>query len=245
MTRYFGEKREIRTDKVREFYESRASNIIENDARCLLNATMLQDFELSKERHSIEVELVKRVISENSLKKLLDIGCGTGRLCGEIVHSIESYVGVDFIQKFIDIANDKFRTVNNASFICMQAPELTKDKLPREFDLVIISGLLMYLNDLELQDLLTNVVTFLTKGVIYIREPIAIDTRLTLSETWSNELNHCYSAIYRTKQEMEEFFEILSCGKTFTIREQGYMYPEHLNNRIETIQYYWCIGIST
>ena len=45
-------------------------------------------------------------------------------------------------------------------------------------------------------------------SIIYIRESTSVlDTRLTLKDFYSQELESDYNVIYRTKEELLEFFE--------------------------------------
>ncbi len=72
---------------------------------------------------------------------VLEIGCGTGELLNEIKGKRK--VGIDFSQKMIDIAKDQFP---GNEFHVMTAEDI---KLDEKFDMIIISNLIGYLDDVQ------------------------------------------------------------------------------------------------
>ena len=71
------------------------------------------------------------------------------------------------------------------------------------YDLLLVSGLLIYLNDGDCQELLRQALQLCAPGGrIYLREPVAVEQRLTLDRFFSKELEHEYSAVYRTVAEL-------------------------------------------
>ncbi len=72
---------------------------------------------------------------------VLEIGCGTGRLIGSIKG--KNRVGIDFSSKMLDQARKNYPDVE---FLEMQAEEIQMD---RKFDLIIISDLVGYLDDVQ------------------------------------------------------------------------------------------------
>ena len=113
----------------------------------------------------------------------------------------------------------------------------------KNFNKVLLIGALMYLNDSDVKETLKQIEKLCDNhAIICIREPIGIEERLTLKEQFSEELKADYNAIYRTRGELEKFFENILSKKGFAIKEKGFMFPEtDLNNRKETTQYYWII----
>ena len=74
-------------------------------------------------------------------QSVLEIGCGTGELIGEI--NGKRKVGIDFSQAMIEIAKNQFADVE---FHCMAAENIM---LEEKFDLIVISNLVGYLDDVE------------------------------------------------------------------------------------------------
>ena len=50
-------------------------------------------------------------------------------------------------------------------------------------------------------------------GRIYLREPVAVEQRLTLDRFFSKELEHEYSAVYRTVAELKDMLVQAGGGK--------------------------------
>ena len=101
----------------------------------------------------------------------------------------------------------------------------------------------MYLKDGDLENVLEQVEGVCEQNaVICVREPIGIKDRLTLKDFFSEELQDNYNAIYRTREELEEYFQNAFLKKGFQIKEQGFLFEEDsLNNRKETAQYYYIL----
>ena len=103
----------------------------------------------------------------------------------------------------------------------------------KRFDLIWISGLLIYLNDKKIKKLLNNCKKMLNQnGLIIIRDATAKKKELILKNKFSEELNTFYSAKYRTKSQYNKIF-----SKDFFILNNENMFPKEssLNKRKETI----------
>lgn len=111
------------------------------------------------------------------------------------------------------------------------------------YNRILIVGILMYLNDVDMADSLRQIEKVCeTKSVICIREPIAIEERLTLKDFFSEELNDYYNAIYRTRDELMVSINEMFLNKGFRIKEEGFLFDDDaLNNRKETAQYYYIL----
>ena len=72
---------------------------------------------------------------------VLEVGCGAGELLNGI--RAKRKVGIDFSPAMIDVAREKFRTID---FHVMEAEQLQLDE---KFDLIILSNLIGYLDDIE------------------------------------------------------------------------------------------------
>ena len=75
-----------------------------------------------------------------------------------------------------------------------------------------------------------------------VRSPIGTDYRLTLKDFYSEELKSDYNAIYRTRDEYIKLFEDSLIPAGFSVTDEGFMFDDDsLNNRKETIQYYFIL----
>lgn len=107
----------------------------------------------------------------------------------------------------------------------------------------MIVGILMYLNDVDMENSLRQIEKVCEKkSIICIREPIAIEERLTLKDFFSEELKDYYNAIYRTRDELKVSINEMFLNKGFSIKEEGFLFDDDvLNNRKETAQYYYIL----
>lgn len=82
-----------------------------------------------------------RVLSEVSrdLGSVIDLGCGLGHLCDFLREDgfKGRYLGLDFVQEFIDHANSKHEKDPAAEFSQF---DLNADVLPRDYDTVMLCG---------------------------------------------------------------------------------------------------------
>ena len=214
MSRLYGNKEDINSDKVKDFFNDRANREFDSD----LSIVLFQDKENSEQRHAEEKKLLDEHI-DLSGKKVLEVGCGIGRWAEAVHDKCESFLGIDYSENLIEMAN-KSNKFDNCKFQVMSAFDIKEDELLIEppFDVVIISGVLMYINDddlLVLIDELNKVCADDKK--LFIMEPVScMDVRLTLKDFYSEGLEADYNAIYRTLKEYLDAFENLNCNKIFS-----------------------------
>jgi hypothetical protein len=73
--------------------------------------------------------------------------------------------------------------------------------------------------------------------MVLIREPVAIEKRLTLQEHFSADMDQQYNAIYRTESELLAMFGTTMGAAGFRLIKSADVYAEpELNNRVETKQ---------
>ncbi|MHB1687002.1 MAG: class I SAM-dependent methyltransferase [Ignavibacteriaceae bacterium] len=82
--------------------------------------------------------IIKNLIDEQS--SVIDVGCGTGRLCFQLADKCSQVAGVDLSSKNISVANKRLSEKNfaNVSFIHANAAEL-KGRFNKIFDYSIIT----------------------------------------------------------------------------------------------------------
>lgn len=239
-------KREIRQidySSTKSFFENREKKFKESNP---YSVTMYQDNnpELVEKRNKKEVETLLPLLKLNNKCKVLDIACGIGRWSDAIHEDIEEYCGIDFSEGFIKIARERNAALSNRSFFVGAAGEIVhvlKNNYKETYDRILMIGILMYLNDNDIGNIMSQVESICDKhAIICIREPIGVEERLTLNNVFSEELEHDYSAIYRTRDELMDIFEQYLLSKGFNLCKEAFLFREdELNNRKETVQYYF------
>ncbi len=224
------------------FFEKRANNFQEEKPYVV---TMYQDNhpEIAEDRNRRETEKLLPLLKINENSKILDIACGIGRWSDALKQNIKEYCGIDFSGELIKIARQRNKTLGDRCFLVGAATDterLLLDSQKGKYDRILLVGILMYLNDADVKETLRQIERCCEDhAIICVREPIGMEDRLTLKNFYSEELKDKYNAIYRTRKEMDCFFEIL-LNKGFRVVKDGYLFEEDsLNNRKETIQYYY------
>lgn len=240
--RIIGENVEIEYEKTQNFYEDRAKKY--NPEHPYI-AVMYQDNhpQIAEERNRIEVAKILPLLQLNQNSRVLDIGCGVGRWADAISENIASYLGCDFSKDLIEIARQRNKKTN-FTFEWVSATQIRafyqQHKIPPATH-VIISGVMMYLNDKDVEQIFAALDALTCdNAVVYLREPMGITDRLTLKEFYSEELQHEYNTIYRTREEYRAM--LAAQAPDFTVCEHGPMFDDAaLNNRKETAQFYFIL----
>ena len=90
--------------------------------------------------------LVEKYVKDN--QKILDIGCGNGRLFSILKNKNIDYWGIDNCKELIKIAQEKYKDCNNARFEIKDMLEINFEK---EFDLVFVIAVLQHIPAEELR----------------------------------------------------------------------------------------------
>lgn len=235
---------DIDDESLKQFYRKRAKekSSINIDAPVVLVGD--QDIDKIEEWTRFEVEFRLPLLQLDQTCRVLEIGCGTGRISKFITPHSDVYVGVDYVEEFIklietrkDIIRNKSTYFKHASIMQLINEEVS---LPNKgtFNRIIISGgVLMYINDDEVGQLLSKINDWVSdECIIYFSEPIALKQRLTLNKFYSNDLKSEYSAIYRTEDEYKKLFGILY-NKGFKLSLSEEFFYEDLKTQKETKQW--------
>lgn len=232
MSRIYGNIEEVDSEKIKKFFNNRAKK----DEEALLVKTEFSDKENVEKRQKEESELLLNKIDFEN-KKILEIGCGIGRWAEVFHDKCDSYLGIDYSEDLIEIAKENYN-YDNCHFQVLSASQLdTADLLvSAPFGIVIITGVLIYFNDDTIKKMIKDLNSLCASNkTIYIRETLSfLETRLTLKDFFSENLEADYNAIYRTDDEFLDFIngingnitietdEIFDELKNFT--ETGYKY---------------------
>lgn len=244
--RIIGEEISIIEENVHEFFENRTNKKLFHR----YNLVNYQDNnpQLALDRDRIEKVKMLPYLDVKGNSVILDIGCGVGRWGDELTKYLTTglYVGVDYSEHLIDVAKeaaDKDGTSDKRAYYCGSFQNIQKtledNNEYRQFDLIIINGVMMYINDYDLGKCMDAISKLVSKDAkIYIKESVGVSERYTLKDIYSEELSCKYNAIYRSIKEYENVFSMLPTsirkiaeGETF---EDG-----GLHNRKETTSYYW------
>lgn len=226
------------------FFENRIKRFNSDNPYSL---TMYQDNnpELVKKRNQAEVKRLLPLLKLDAESKVLDIACGIGRWSDAIDAEIKEYVGIDFCQSFIDLANER-NTKANRFFYNAHSTDVAdclRAHGKGRYNRAIIVGGLMYLNDEDVQKTLEQIEMVAEKETILcIREPIGINERLTLKEHFSEELGDTYNAVYRTRDEIFDYLNRIFISAGYVMKEEDFLFHNtDLSNRKETAQYYFLL----
>jgi ubiquinone/menaquinone biosynthesis C-methylase UbiE len=233
-TRIYNKKTNININHVNEFWQNKAQKE-SGYSTVLLNTNLPENANII--RNQKEKEFLFDCL-KNKKYNILEIGCGNGRWVDNLKEKyINRYDGIDFVENFINQCNEKFAKISDIHFYCMSATDLKQDILKKHYDLIIITGVSMYINDKDLELLYRNLNNLLTlNGSLYIQESVStINQRLTLNDFYSEELNSKYNAIYRTIEEYSCIIE-----RNFTnikLKNSGYLLTKDIGARKETNAY--------
>ena len=230
--------------ETRRFFDNRAEKYNSDNP---YSVTMYQDnnSQLVQQRNQHETQKLLPLLRLNEDSRVLDLACGIGRWADAINVDVAEYCGIDFSEKLISIANQR-KSKPGMTFLSGSMTEL-HSVLTRNgkgtFNRILMIGILMYLNDGDIISVLEQTEKHCERSaVICIREPIGLDSRLTLKDFYSEELHDQYNAIYRTDSEIKDILSKSLISKGFSITHEGFLFEEaQLNNRKETAQYYYIL----
>ena len=236
-------KKKIDKEKIKSFFIERANK---HDNKNPLKSVIYQDKnpKLAKERDIFEKKRIQKILNIKKDDVILDIGCGIGRWAEGFSEIVKKYVGIDYIDDFIRIANLKYSNKENLHFICLEGTELSNSKIKSHspYTVFMILGLHPYIDDEECYDIFKKLIVLSAeKSQIIIREPIGVEKEIVLDNVWSEDMETYYTAKYRTSEWFKEMFNKILYPEGFKLSLDEALYPDYLNNRKETKQYLFCL----
>ena len=236
--RVYGEKVSIDTKNTISFYNQRAKTIKNREQEYTTVLLGDQDPEYAVKWDEYEKGFVLPKLMLNRNKVVLDLGCGMGRLADAVSDKGKEYYGVDFSSEMIAVAKQNVRN-NNCHFYTMSVVDALSDPkiTARKYDLVLMAGVSMYINEDELKEsyrLLRNLVN--KDSLFYFEESVGKIERLTLNHIWSEDLQDYYGAIYRTREEYKSLIDEYINGVEYI--EEGYMNFLDKEEQTETSHWY-------
>ena len=191
--------KKINESKVKMFWDKRASmsnyNFIES-------ITEFNDTNEMVKRNKIELNELKN-ISLPTDSMALDLGCGTGRYSSILSKKCKQVLSVDYSKSILDLAR-KVNSFDNVKYIQCNVEDFLIDT---KFDIVIVAGLFIYLNDSTVDSVIRNASKMLKKdGIVFLRSSVGVEKRFEIVDKYSEELKTKYNAIYRTPNEHHDMF---------------------------------------
>lgn len=237
--RVTGDVTDIDYDHTHHFFRARAARTAEAVAQ-----TTFQDHDpglgVRRDRH--EEATILPLLDLVPGRRVLDIGCGSGRWAAKLAPHDVRYHGIDFTDEFVRQARET--AAPGHTFQTLAAPDATPEQLDVEppFGTILVVGVLMYLNDGDAEAVIARLPSLAAAAaVLYLTEPVGLAERLTLVDVWSDELQATYSAVYRERSDYEAMFTRHLEPAGFTVDHTDALYPPELRNREETRQEVWVL----
>ena len=159
------------------------------------------------------------IISSYDPKSILDLGCGNGRYAKVLCKIVKEYFGVDLSNNFITALNNSNK-IDGFNFFHSPAH---KFKTNRKFDLILMIGLITYMNDNEILEMNLNNLKHLNKGGIIIVRNVNHNNqkRSSFDDRW-NVLKYIikkptYQIIRRPESEFLKLFSAFNFIKKYNI----------------------------
>ena len=244
--RIYGEAIDINEVVTQDFFEKRVNKELPHR----YNYVIYQDTNpmLALKRDLYEKEKMSKILQFTSKDYVLDIGCGVGRWGDEVVKYLVDgkYVGVDFSEKLLEVAKENLMKNGKCNFLQGSFQDvvevLGKSGFSMQFDVILVNGVLMYINDKDIRKCLGNIDLLSKKGgKIYIKESVGVEQRFTLKDFFSQELSSTYNAIYRSLEEYNLLLQEFFVENGYHIISEGETWEDAQKNRKETTSYYWIL----
>ncbi|MGY3667113.1 MAG: class I SAM-dependent methyltransferase [Roseburia sp. 1XD42-69] len=241
--RIYGKVSTINTDEVKQLYAERSgrSKTVHVDSPVVLSGDV--DVENIELWTSWELKKWFPQLLLNEDSTVFELGFGTGRMTKYIVPLVKQYVGIDYVEEFVKIAQerDDIQRKENAIFLNADFKSFLDNRrqmeLPEFTHFFLSGGVFMYMNDDVVEECIEKMEGMLAKNSkIYLSEPIALLERLTLDSFYSESLSHNYSAIYRTEEEYKNMFQPLF-DKGFQLKVSELFFENDIKKQKETQQW--------
>jgi len=211
----------IDQDKVRQFWERRAEDYGRLQWESVAN--LEQDEERLALKIREETAKVTAWLPDLQGRTVLDLGSGVGQWSLRFCHwGAARVVAVEYVKALgrIAQAQAELQGFDNIEFVTGSVEAFDSGE---RFDLVFVSGLFLYLNDLQLEAVMEKLPRLLRpNGRLMIRDSIGVQKRHEIHDRYSEHLDSNYSAIYRTR----DFFVDALSEKGLSLEQDEQIFPE-------------------
>jgi cyclopropane fatty-acyl-phospholipid synthase-like methyltransferase len=195
-------------------------------------ANLEENPELLSKKIEAEKDKIMKIVNLDSSMRVLDLGSGAGQWSFRFAKHVNRVVAVEYSQDMCNLALNEAKKsgINNIEFVNISAQDYRTNM---KFDLIFISGLLIYLNDKECNILLSQCVRYLKHGGrLVLRDGTGVNSRYDINDRYSETLDAYYSATYRTIEQYISLFE--SKGLLVIQHEDMFLQGSPLNKWKET-----------
>lgn len=191
--------------KVKAFWDGRAGTYQNMAFESIAN--LEQDPENLKLKIKLETEKVFAYLGSINGKTILDLGAGVGQWAFRFIDcGAKAVTAVEYSAPLAEVGRREAarRGVNNLEFVVSPAEKFDAG---RDYDVIYISGLFVYMNDLQAKCLANNLSNFCGRdSIVLLRDGTAVASRYEINNKFSDHLGTVYSAIYRTRREYLDIF---------------------------------------
>lgn len=233
INRLFGA--EVDTLYMREFWEERVQKHKLNEGLTNLE----DDTELLRLKIQKEYPKMKSYINPNENMVMLDLGAGYGTWTYNFAKQVKMVHAVDYIHNMVKIGEKRARDENitNIKFFESSVQDFTSDI---KYDLVLLSGICLYLNDADMRQMLKKMEKYTKIGTaVVLRDSTGIKARYTIEKEYSERLKAMYSATYRTRDEYVAMFKKIGfvLSKDEDMFEEGSPLNRHKETRLRIYKF--------
>lgn len=206
---------------MKKFWDARAASFGSLDFESIANLEQDPDNLALKIR--LESEKLFGYLGDVRDKTILDLGAGVGQWAFRFVERGARHVtAVEYSAPLAEVGRSeaKRRGVDNIDFVVCPAEEY---RSASTFDVVLISGLFVYLNDNQADLLVEHLPAFChASTIVLVRDGTGIHGRHEINDRFSSHLNVNYSATYRTAGDFERMF----AAQGFALNRHENMFEE-------------------
>ena len=188
--------KEINYTKTHQFWNSQVQEVKKQPLR----VGFLKKYpEINDYLDKIEKKQFLKLMMLNSNMNVLDLGCGTGRWTLEFAKRCKKVVSVDFLSNLLEIAKENAKKSKFTNIEFIECSVIDFD-YPTSFDIILVSEVLMYLNDDDLVKVPITINKLLSKrGKLILKEHV---------ERERSRVTGSYNAIYR---EQDDYIKLFKC----------------------------------
>ena len=200
---------EVSSTKIRaqlkSFWQSRAQMADDLPSGVTVLGTHNGNQNKVSEQTAHEIQLIMGSVENPQEKTLLDLGCGDGRQLIELCRSFGESTGVDYAGELLNLAGR--RAQQESLPLDLVEADAVAYRGTKPVDVLVLSGLLPCIDDLQFAQLLRNLDTHSKPGTqLFVRTSIGTEKRLNVINQFSTDLNSYYTAYYRTEDEVIDTF---------------------------------------
>lgn len=197
----------IDDEKVKNFWDSRAGTFGKVAFESIAN--LEEDESLLSLKVKRETKIVSELYPEIQGKSILDLGAGVGQWALRFAESGAAAVtAVEYSRELVRIGESAAKKQGLSDRLEFRTIRAQDFESKNRFDLVFISGLFVYLNDLDAELLCSKLIRFCkANSRVIVRDGTGLRSRHEINNQYSELLGANYSATYRTRREYISLFE--------------------------------------